>query len=63
MSNLDPNLLELFTAIVGTIAAVAAATGAAIQLKAAKLEQRSKQHDQETPSAHPKQSADRKPPK
>lgn len=60
MSNFDPNLLELFTAIVGTIAAVAAATGAAIQLKAAKLEQRSKQH--ELPSDHPKQSADRKPP-
>lgn len=61
----DFNLIELMTAIVGSIAAVAAVTSAVIQLKAAKLElqRQQDQHVQEpSNSNHPKQSADGKSP-
>lgn len=56
----DLNLIELVTAIVGSIAAVAAVAGAVIQYKAARLEWRARQQDQvkQEPSLHPKQSAD-----
>lgn len=56
----DFNLIELMTAIVGSIAAVAAVTSAVIQLKAAKLELETRRNDQavQEPSDHPKQSAD-----
>ncbi|MFG3343023.1 hypothetical protein [Glycomyces sp. NPDC048151] len=43
MSNYDPNLLELMTAIIGSVAAVAAVAGAVIQYKSAKLELQRKQ--------------------
>jgi hypothetical protein len=60
----DFNLIELMTAIVGSIAAVAAVTSAVIQLKAARLELETRLKDQagREPSDHPKQSADGKPP-
>lgn len=62
MSDLD--FVELMTAIIGSITAIAAVAGAVIQYKAAKLELRSRQKDQigQEPSIHPKQSADGKPP-
>lgn len=43
MPNYDPNFLELMTAIIGSIAAVAAVAGAVIQYKSAKLELRNRQ--------------------
>ncbi|GAA2138250.1 hypothetical protein [Glycomyces algeriensis] len=60
----DFNVIELMTAIVGSVAAGAAVTSAVIQLKAVKLELETKQKDQavQEPSNHPKQSADGKPP-
>lgn len=60
----DFNVIELMTAVAGSVAAVAAVTGAVIQLKAAKLELETKQKDQpvQEPSNHPRQSADGKPP-
>jgi hypothetical protein len=62
MSDLD--VIELMTAVVGSIAAIATGAGAVFQYKAAKLDLRSKQRDQldPEPSLHPKQSADGKPP-
>jgi hypothetical protein len=64
MSNFDLNLLELMTAIIGSIAAIAAVSSAMIQYKSAKLELRNRQQDQSLPesSGHPKQSADGKQP-
>lgn len=62
MSDLD--FIELMTAVIGSITAVAAVAGAVIQYKAARLEWRARQQDQveQEPSVHPKQSADGKPP-
>jgi hypothetical protein len=62
MSDLD--FIELMTAVIGSIAAIATVAGAVFQYKAAKLELRSRQRDQigREPSLHPKQSADGKPP-
>lgn len=59
----DFNVIELMTAVIGSITAVAAVAGAVIQYKAARLELRSKQQDQtvQEPSIHPQESADGKP--
>jgi hypothetical protein len=56
----DLNVIELMTAIIGSITAVAAVAGAVIQYKAARLEWRARQQDQveQEPSLHPKQSVD-----
>lgn len=63
MSNYDPNFLELTTAIIGSVAAVAAVAGAVIQYKSAKLELRTRQQDRvlSESSDHPKRSADGEP--
>jgi len=64
MSNYDPDFLELMTAIIGSIAALAAVAGAVIQYKSAKLELRSKREHRVLSKApdHPNRSADGKPP-
>ncbi|GAA2160462.1 MULTISPECIES: hypothetical protein [Glycomyces] len=57
----DFDLIELMTAIIGSIAAIATVAGAVFQYKAARLELRSRQEIRQEPSVHPK-SADGKPP-
>lgn len=59
----DPNLIELVTAIIGSVAAVCAAVGTIVQLRLIKLEQRKHQEQQaiaDTPD-HPKVPTEGKP--
>jgi len=60
MSDFDLDLIELMTAIIGSITAVAAVVVAVIQYKSVRLELRTRQGDQDVqePSTHPKQTAD-----
>lgn len=60
MSDFDLNLIELLTAIIGSITAVAAVAGAVIQYKSARLELRTRRGDQDLqePTTHSRQTAD-----
>jgi hypothetical protein len=63
MSDFDPNLLDLMTAIIGSVTAIAAVTATVIQYKVVKLELRKKQQDLAAPETphHPKRPTDGKP--
>jgi hypothetical protein len=63
MSDFDLDLLELMTAIIGSVTAIAAVAATVIQYKVVKLELRKKQQDLTAPETphHSKQPTDGKP--